>query len=85
MRPAFIALLLLAGCGPRPTPEMAGCERQADRDPVVQDLIMKGAGSEHFMIENQARLREARQRAMAVCLRTQGLAPRGGVEGRKTP
>ena len=82
LAPALIlALLLPAACARTPaSPEAAACERQADADPAVRDLLLKSAGSEHFQIEHAQDLKDARARATLICLRRRGLAPPGGVE-----
>ena len=81
---------LLAGCGggrdrdaaiagvPVPAALASACDSQVNQDPVVKDLIMKGAGSEHFKLENEDTLRLARQRARLACLQGRGVLPRGG-------
>ena len=83
MKYAIPLALLLAGCAAPVAPETAACERQANADPEVRELIMKGAGNPHFQLDNQPQLAEARQRATRTCLRARGLAPRGGVEQQK--
>ena len=79
MTRALLILLLLAGCA-RESPPDAACEAQVDRDPVVQDLIMKGAGSEHFKLETDDLLLQARKRARVTCLQGRGVLLKGGVE-----
>jgi hypothetical protein len=74
--------LLLAACsgGAAPgTPEQA-CASQANDDPVVKELVMKGAGTMQFQWDNEQRLVLARRDATLRCLRARGLAPKGGVE-----
>lgn len=89
MKPALILVLLLSACARDAAPgnaanaaadatRDAACEAQVNSDPAVQDIIMKGAGSEHYMLENQDRLRLARQRARLACLRSRGVLPKGG-------
>lgn len=75
----LLLLLLLSGCA-REGAADAECEAQVDRDPVVRDLIAKSAGSEHFKLENDDLLLQARKRARVACLQGRGLLPKGGVE-----
>ena len=75
----LIALLLLAGCTPSSDPA-ARCAAEADGDPTVRLLRMKGAGSEMFMQEHMDDLRLARNDALQACQRGTGQGPRGGVE-----
>ncbi len=81
----LFGLLALAACsrGEVRTPDEAACARQADQDPKVKELIIKGVGSENFQLQSQAALRAAEQDATAACLRTRGAIPRGGVERQK--
>ena len=79
MTRTLLILLLLAGCARESAPD-AACEAQVDRDPVVRDLMMKGAGSEHFKLENDDVLLQARKRARVACLQGRGVLPKGGVE-----
>ncbi len=81
MRTLF-ALLLVAGCSAAPLADRP-CEGQAEQDPEVRDLILKGAGSPSFLAENQDRLSRARQRATLDCLRGKGLIRPGGVEAQR--
>ena len=84
-------LLALGACGTRGTPEVvapdpalaAACRAEAERDPAVTDLIMKGAGSPTFLAESQDELKVARQRATLSCLRARGAIRPGGVERQK--
>ncbi len=59
-------------------PIPAVCERQVYDDPVVKDLILKGAGSENFRLENTERLKYAKIDASRRCLQQKGLLPPGG-------
>jgi len=76
-------LLLLAGCGTAEGPDQRACERQADDDPAVKELILKGVGNPYFQNNSQDELKAAKQQARLVCLRSRGLAPNGGVERQK--
>ena len=79
MRRALAAALLLAGCAGADTPE-AACARQAENDPAVRELIIKGVGNPAFLAASQEELAFTRRQATVACLRGRGLAPRGGVE-----
>ncbi|MGI4955187.1 MAG: hypothetical protein ACRYGM_25555 [Janthinobacterium lividum] len=79
MTRTLLILLLLSGCA-RESPPDARCDAQVDRDPEVRDLIMKGAGSEHFKLETDDQLLQARHRARVACLQKLGVLPQGGVE-----
>lgn len=79
MRALIAAALLLAGCAAPDTPQ-AACERQAENDPTVHELVIKGLGGEAFRNNSQDELRFARQQAVVACLRARGVAPPGGVE-----
>ena len=79
MTRTLLILLLLSGCAREGAPD-AACDAQVDRDPVVRDLIMKGAGSEHFKLETDDVLLQARKRARVACLQGRGVLPKGGVE-----
>ena len=81
----LMALLLPAACAGNKPPEVAACERQADDDATVRDLLLKSAGSEHFQIEHAQDLKDAKARATQACLRRRGLAPPGGVEAPRRP
>ena len=78
---AALSALLLGGCAGREGgPPEEVCARQANDDPAVRALIIKGAGNENFQATSQRQLREAKQDAALNCLRARGLAPKGGVE-----
>lgn len=79
MTRTLLILLLLSGCTRESAPD-ARCDAQVDRDPEVRDLTMKGAGSEHFKMENDDLLVQAKKRARIACLQRLGVVPRGGVE-----
>jgi hypothetical protein len=78
-------LIGLVACAPRlaPTTDQDACARQADDDPIVKELIVRGAGNPHFQMEGQDQLRAAKQDAMLACLRARGVVRQGGVERQK--
>ena len=81
MRRVALCFLLAAcsgGGGPQ-TPEQA-CASQANDDPVVKQMVMKGAGTDQYFWDHADELRLARRDATLRCLRSRGLAPKGGVE-----
>ena len=85
MKRVLAAALLLAGCAAPAAPDAAAtpdaaCARQAETDPVVRELIIKGAGNPAFLAASQEELTFARSQAEVACRRSRGLAPRGGVE-----
>ncbi len=83
MMRAALLLVLLAGCSASSkdeSPDQRACDRQANDDPTVKELIIKGAGNPYFQNNSQEELRVAKQQARLVCLRSRGLAPAGGVE-----
>ena len=71
--------LLLAGCARDDTPASA-CEHQVYQDPVVKELIIKGAGNQSFQRESEDVLAQAKQRARLACLQGRGVVKPGGVE-----
>ena len=79
MMRTLLVLLLLSGCARESAPD-ATCDAQVDRDPEVHDLTMKGAGSEHFKLETDDLLVQAKKRARIACLQKLGVVPQGGVE-----
>jgi hypothetical protein len=83
----LIVALLLAGCAAATTPPtpQAACEREAQDDPVVRDMRMKGAGSPSYLAWEQERMRIAVQEATLRCLRARGIIRPGGVERPKPP
>ncbi len=88
MKPlALLALLLpLAACGIDRAPAASVpsiCEEQVYADPLVKDLIIKGAGSTGFARNHEDELQAAKQDAATRCLQAKGLIPPGGVERRK--
>jgi hypothetical protein len=80
---AALLLSLLAACGTAESPDQRACERQANEDPAVKQLILKGVGNPYFQSNSQEELNAAKQQARLVCLRSRGLAPNGGVERQK--
>ena len=81
----LLILLAIAGCSSatQPPSEQEVCARQANDDPVVKELIIKGAGNPHFQMEGQDQLRAAKQDATLACLRGRGVIKPGGVERQK--
>ncbi len=75
----------MAGCGrgASPVSDQEACARQAEDDPVVKEMIIKGAGNPHFLLEGQDQLRAAKQDATLACLRSRGVIRAGGVERQK--
>ena len=80
-------LAAVAGCSfdnvdtVKALPIPPACERQVYDDPVVKDLITKGAGTEYFRINHVNQLRAAKDDATLRCMQQKGLArPGGGVE-----
>lgn len=88
MTRALVLVLLLGGCAvfdrtPPGSPDQESCAREALRDPIVKDFIMKGAGSDTYLREHDEEIRAAKQDAAVRCLRGRGLVPAGGVERQK--
>lgn len=79
----LVVVLLLGACAVGDTSEMAACKAEAERSPVVRELIAKGAGSPTFLAESQEELKVSRQAAMLGCLRARGAIRPGGVERQK--
>ncbi len=79
MRGLLLALLLAGCAGPQGSPVERACQSQANDDPAVASLIMRGAGSESFHKDHIYDLRDAKREATLRCLRARGLAPQGGV------
>ncbi len=81
---ALLLPLAVAGCAVDtvkeiPIPKV--CEDQVYADPIVKDLIMKGAGTENFRVNHVNQLRAAKDDATIRCMQQKGLArPGGGVE-----
>ena len=82
-RAALLFLLVLSACAAPQSPDEAACERQADNDPAVRELIIKGAGNPHFMMESQDELRAAKRAATVRCLKSRGILQQSGVEAQK--
>jgi len=78
-------MLSLVACsvGGEPQTDQEACARQANDDPVVKELIIRGAGNPHFQMEGQDQLRATKQDAMLACLRARGVVRPGGVERQK--
>ena len=86
MRFLFV-VVLLGACGTRVPAEPrdarslaaeAACAPQVDADPVVREIRLKGAGSEHYKYEHDDDLAAARARALLACVG--GGSRNGGVE-----
>ncbi|MBC7800866.1 MAG: hypothetical protein H7Z10_09610 [Gemmatimonadaceae bacterium] len=75
-------LLLLGACSAA-SPADQSCERVANEDPAVKELIIKGTGNPYFQSNSQQELAIAKQDAFLACQRSRGLIPRGGVERQK--
>lgn len=82
---SLACLLPLSGCGlfdgagEAVIPPM--CEDQVYADPLVRDMIMKGAGSDYYANNHIDQMKAAKQDATQRCLQQKGLArPGGGVE-----
>jgi hypothetical protein len=82
------ACLAVAGCGmsTRAPPKLAAdsttlgqCQRQAENDPVVKDLLLQNFYISADPQHDQA-LRMARRKATDTCLRARGVELPGGVE-----
>ena len=82
---AALILLMAAACSrsAQLSPDEAACARQANEDPAVKEQLRKAAGSESYLLQNQRLMRDTRNDAVLACLRSRGLAPRGGVERQK--
>jgi hypothetical protein len=78
---ALLALLTpLAACGINQAPAAnipSICEDQVYADPLVKDLIMKGAGSEAFRASHLKRLQKAKLAAAGRCMQQKGIARSG--------
>ncbi len=76
----FAAALPLAAChsGPPKSPVQAMCERQADNDPRVQDVISRGGD---YVVDHRGLLNRYRHDAVNRCLQANGVPiPPGGVQ-----
>lgn len=82
---ALAALLALSACTATSgqLTDQQACERQANEDPVVKDMLLKAAGSPHYLLDEQDEIRAARQAATLRCLRARGVIRPGGVERQK--
>ena len=74
----------MAGCGrgASPVPDQEACARQAEDDPVVKEMIIKGAGNR----TSSSRAGPApggQADATLACLRSRGVVRAGGVERQK--
>ena len=87
MKPALVVAAGLLGalgaCAAQPLTDQEFCARQAENDPAVKLLVVKGVGDPHFALENQQQLHDAKQDALLACLRSRGVIRPGGVERQK--
>ena len=82
--PALLGLAACSGDMAPAAPIPAACEGQVYADPVVKDLILKGAGSEFYMINHTEQLKYAKIDAARRCMQQKGLLPPGGGVARPT-
>ena len=84
----LLATVTLAACSSTPRPatdaDHRACKDQAYDDPVVKAMIMKSAGTDRYVIDNQYAMKYAEEDAVLTCLRARGLVPPGGVERQKS-
>jgi hypothetical protein len=77
----LLALALAACGGPTEDTPRAQCERKAEDDPAVRQLVGALASPNDFVrfhaLQEQ---KEVMRQAVLRCLRLRGLAPPGGVE-----
>ncbi len=87
-RYVLVVLLMLTACGsidPAPNaPIPAVCEDQVYADPLVKELILKGAGSSFYALNHTEELKYAKIDAARRCMQLKGLAPPGGGVQRPT-
>lgn len=59
----------------------AECRQKAENDPAVQLMIVKMAGNDRYRpLPGEPSLADLKHQVYVSCLRTKGLAPKGGVE-----
>jgi hypothetical protein len=90
MRPYLLSLLLLpllaSGCAAQGNSVQAQCQRTANNNPEVQDLLAKKAGSGTPIGQSIFDPGPARQAAYLSCMRARaGLPEEGGVEPVRHP
>ena len=78
----LLLTLVLAGCASG-SPAQRACEREAESDPLVKDLEMKGAGSPQFLRDHLEETAQAKKSATYRCLQRTGVIRPGGVERQK--
>ncbi len=85
IRLSLALVLAVAGCGGPQTAltDQQACERQANEDPAVKELIIKGLGNPYVQATRQGELRAAKGDATIACLRARGVVRPGGVERQK--
>jgi hypothetical protein len=87
----ILTLTLLSGCGlfsggaptTGPMADQQFCQRQAENDAAVKEIILKGLGNQVYAAEHQDALKAAKQDATIACLRSRGVIAPGGVERQK--
>lgn len=83
MKPLVTLALLLPLLGACSTPDAfmtnAECRQQVYASPEVSARIARNTGG-HFTLPGEESLDDMKQRIYVNCLRSRGLAPKGGVE-----
>ncbi len=78
MKWALLAIALTA-CTAEP-PAVSACESEAERDPTVKELELKGAGSPQFLRDHLEETARAKKDATYRCLQRTGVVRSGAVE-----
>ena len=61
-------------------PAQSACEAEAERDPTVKELELKGAGSPQFLRDHLEETAQAKKAAAYRCLQRTGVIRAGSVE-----